>query len=218
LWWQLIVWFVSVTISLFSLFSVQHILRINVYFNTASIKTTFRTITLRCYTDISATKSYSTECGLNTGCVKIYIDSEDMLYRKQTEKGYGYGYKPDYQLPPQYRNNPVLVRGCFVLKVPDRCYTAKNGLSYCWCSTKDLCNSATAHTKIPAPSYVRFMIQYVLTWNCYPQSLQNVLQNGISLDEGNVLVCFQLILSAFFWYTYNSVIHRFFFLHHENIL
>ena len=52
------------------------------------------TLALRCYTDVSATKSNSMECGLNTGCVKIYIDSEDMLYRKQTEKGYGYGYKP----------------------------------------------------------------------------------------------------------------------------
>lgn len=28
---------------------------------------------LRCYTDVAATKSLSVECGLNTGCVKIYI-------------------------------------------------------------------------------------------------------------------------------------------------
>lgn len=52
------------------------------------------TLALRCYTDKEAAKSNSMECGLNTGCVKIYIDSEDMLLRKQTEKGYGYGYKP----------------------------------------------------------------------------------------------------------------------------
>ena len=52
------------------------------------------TVGLRCYTDITASKSNSQECGLNTGCVKIYIDSEDMLYRKQTDMGFGYGYKP----------------------------------------------------------------------------------------------------------------------------
>ncbi len=40
------------------------------------------------------------------------------------------------------QNNPVLMRGCFILAVPDRCYNANNGLSYCWCSTKDLCNAA----------------------------------------------------------------------------
>ena len=45
-------------------------------------------------------------------------------------------------LPPRYQGDPVLLRGCFVLAVPDRCYMAKNGLSYCWCSQKDLCNSA----------------------------------------------------------------------------
>ena len=52
------------------------------------------TLALRCYTDITASKSHSQECGLNTGCVKIYIDSEDMLYKKQTDMGFGYGYKP----------------------------------------------------------------------------------------------------------------------------
>ena len=117
----------------------------------------------------------------------------------------------DYQLQPQYQNNPVVLRGCFVLKVPDRCYSAKNGLSYCWCSTKDLCNSATAHTMFPSQSYVRLMMQYLLTWNCYPQSLQTVPQTDISPDEVNLLVYFQMTLSAFFWYTYNGVIHRFFF-------
>ena len=52
------------------------------------------TLGLRCYTDITASKSNSQECGLNTGCVKIYIDSEDMLSRKQMDMGFGYGYKP----------------------------------------------------------------------------------------------------------------------------
>jgi hypothetical protein len=100
---------------------------------------------LRCYTDIGATKSLSVECGLNTGCVKIYIDSEEMMLRRQAEYGYGYGFPPPEGVPPipkRYMNNPVLRRSCFVLAVPDRCYTANNGISYCWCSQKDLCNDA----------------------------------------------------------------------------
>ena len=116
---------------------------------------------LRCYTDVKATKSQSVECGLNTGCVKIFIDSEEMLYKKQQEYGYVYGYQPgagdpgQITLPERYQGNPVLMRGCFVLAVPDRCYMAKNGLSYCWCSTKDLCNhspptaAATIWTLMP---------------------------------------------------------------------
>ena len=52
------------------------------------------TLALRCYTDIAATKSSSTECGLNTGCVKIYIDSENMLYRTGKGSQFVSGYKP----------------------------------------------------------------------------------------------------------------------------
>lgn len=99
---------------------------------------------LRCYTDVEASKSHSVECGLNTGCVKIYIDTEEMMMRRQAELGYGYGMQPPDGVPPlpeRYMGNPVIRRGCFVLAVPDRCYTANNGLSYCWCSQKDLCNS-----------------------------------------------------------------------------
>jgi len=100
---------------------------------------------LRCYTDVAATKSLSVECGLNTGCVKIYIDTEEMMLKRQSDLGFGYGFTPPEGIPPlpdRYLGNPVLRRGCFVLAVPDRCYTAQNGLSYCWCSQKDLCNSA----------------------------------------------------------------------------
>ena len=198
------------------------------------------TVGLRCYTDITASKSNSQECGLNTGCVKIYIDSEDMLYRKQTDMGFGYGYKPgmtyiivskflciqyndfvvivlftilfisiDYQLPPHFQNNPVIVRGCFVLKVPDRCYTAKNGLSYCWCSTKDLCNSApSAHKMSLVSNYGQSVIQYLLTWSSYSY----IWQNGFTplTIENEIQLGFQLLLSAFFWYAYNNgIIHQF---------
>lgn len=96
---------------------------------------------LRCYTDVGATKTHSTECGISTGCVKIYINSEEMLMRRHSGT---YGLSPSpTDLPPRYQGDPVLFRGCFVLAVPDRCYDADNGLSYCWCSTKDLCNAAT---------------------------------------------------------------------------
>ena len=108
---------------------------------------------LRCYTDIGATKSLSVECGLNTGCVKIYINTEEMMMRRQAEYGYGYGFPPPEGVPPlpdRYLGNPVLRRGCFVLAVPDRCYTAQNGLSYCWCSQKDLCNRAFQGPAAPA--------------------------------------------------------------------
>ena len=123
---------------------------------------------LRCYTDVKGTKSASVECGLNTGCVKIYIDSEEMLYRKQQEYGYGYGYQPgagepgSVSLPDRYLNDPVLLRGCFVLAVPDRCYMAKNGLSYCWCSQKDLCNSAMASRPVSAAAFLGPILMYLL--------------------------------------------------------
>jgi len=93
---------------------------------------------LRCYVDLAVTKSISIECGFSSGCVKIYIDTEEMMLRKQAEEGIN-------TLPERYLGNPVLRRGCFVLAVPDRCYTAKNGISYCWCSGKDLCNSARSN-------------------------------------------------------------------------
>nr|XP_040564205.1 uncharacterized protein LOC121114335 [Lepeophtheirus salmonis]XP_040564206.1 uncharacterized protein LOC121114335 [Lepeophtheirus salmonis] len=102
---------------------------------------------LRCYTDIKATKSMSVECGLNTGCVKIYIDSEEMMMRRQRKFGVPPGADGYPELPLEYQNNPVMLRGCFVLAVPDRCYTAKSGLSYCWCSTKDLCNGGGSPLK-----------------------------------------------------------------------
>ena len=74
---------------------------------------------LRCFTDVKAQKSKAVECGFSSGCVKIFISRA---------------------------NQPIQVirRDCFVLAVPDRCYQATNGLSYCWCSKKDLCNLANS--------------------------------------------------------------------------
>ncbi len=117
----------------------------------------------RCYTDIAASKANSTECGHGTGCIKVYIDSEEYLMRMHHQTrdyypGIGGGGGPSSrrggggvgggggeigrlpQLPPRLRNNPVVLRGCFALQVAaDRCYLARDGYSYCWCD-KDLCN------------------------------------------------------------------------------
>ena len=123
---------------------------------------------LRCYTDTAATKSRSVECGLNTGCVKIYIDTEEMMLRRQAEYGYGYGFPPPEGVPPlpdRYLGNPVLRRGCFVLAVPDRCYTAQNGLSYCWCSQKDLCNSSPSlHQNHPTFQGFQLSLYMAFMW------------------------------------------------------
>ena len=117
---------------------------------------------LRCYTTKDASKTHSVECGLNTGCVKIYIDSEEMLMRRQRMFGYTYGAEMP-TLPEQYTGNPVLMRGCFVLAVPDRCYNADNGLSYCWCSTKDLCNATPSTAKSATTVIVTLVMLSLLT-------------------------------------------------------
>ena len=40
-------------------------------------------------------------------------------------------------VPPS--NNPIFA-GCFLIAAPDVCYDAKDELTYCWCSSGDLCN------------------------------------------------------------------------------
>ena len=134
----------------------------------------------------------------------------------------------DYELPPQYMNDPVLVRGCFVLKVPDRCYTAKNGLSYCWCSTKDLCNSASSLKMNLLSSYGQTLIQSVLSRASFLYSplwwWHNDVHSMKKEDDTTILVdydCYQLFLSAFFWFCYNNgVMHRLFLptILHQNVL
>ena len=49
---------------------------------------------MRCYTDTKVTKSASLECGLPTGCIKIFIDSDMMLYKKQQNYGYVHSNQP----------------------------------------------------------------------------------------------------------------------------
>jgi len=95
--------------------------------------------TIRCYTDLEATQGASMECGMATGCVKIY--------RKALEFD---PYDGKF-IPPEKRGTDIdYFRGCFLISTPDICFDAKDGYSYCWCSTKDLCNSSpTALTSPP---------------------------------------------------------------------
>jgi len=85
---------------------------------------------LRCYTDLEATKANSVECGMNTGCLKIY------------KKARGFDRQNKF-IPPEHRGSDIqLFRGCFLVSVPDTCYDSiSSDLSYCWCSQRDLCNS-----------------------------------------------------------------------------
>merc|ERR1712062_144866 len=96
---------------------------------------------LRCYTDLASTKSASVECGMNTGCVKIYKKPRDTDSRGK--------YIPKHKRGPDVE----VFKGCFIVALRgDICFDSKSGakLTYCWCSQKDLCNSAqTEHLAIP---------------------------------------------------------------------
>eukprot|EP00092_Neocalanus_flemingeri_P081958 GFUD01102491.1.p1 GENE.GFUD01102491.1~~GFUD01102491.1.p1 ORF type:complete len:130 (+),score=30.20 GFUD01102491.1:1-390(+) len=88
-------------------------------------------VSIRCYTDLKKTKSLSTECGLNTACVKILKKSE--------------GFDEQGIFIPLNRRSPeiILFRGCFLVKTQDTCYNSLTiKLSYCWCNNSDLCNSS----------------------------------------------------------------------------
>merc|ERR1712106_913022 len=96
-----------------------------------------RTRAMRCYTDIDATQSNSLECGMATGCVKILKRAFDFDHLGKF-------------IPEHKRGQDVdLFRGCFLISTPDVCYDAKDGYTYCWCSSGDLCNSAHIISQIP---------------------------------------------------------------------
>merc|ERR1719410_1363558 len=86
---------------------------------------------IRCYTDLEATQAASVECGMATGCVKILRKALDFDH---------YGrYIPEHKRGPDVD----LFRGCFLISTPDVCHNARNGLTYCWCSSTDLCNQGS---------------------------------------------------------------------------
>merc|ERR1719481_603484 len=81
---------------------------------------------LRCFTDLKASQENSRDCGVNSGCVKIYKKSPEFdVYTGE--------------FIPEHRRGPdvQLFRGCFLLPIPDTCFTSSTGLSYCWCSKKE---------------------------------------------------------------------------------
>lgn len=88
---------------------------------------------IRCY--INLEESRSLECGMATGCVKIVKRAPE--FDPATGKF----------IPEEKRVASVdLFKGCFLISAPDVCFEAKDGLTYCWCSSSDLCNSAPSLT------------------------------------------------------------------------
>jgi len=68
-----------------------------------------------------------------TGCVKIVKSAKE--FDPSTGKF----------IPEEKRAKSVdLFKGCFLISAPDVCFDAKDGLTYCWCSSNDLCNSVRA--------------------------------------------------------------------------
>ena len=91
-------------------------------------------------------QSLSVECGMSTGCLKIYKKADQfdrdgafIPPHKRTQ---------DLQLfRGEFCPYPCLVpdsdsvAGCFLVSTADTCHdSSNNGLSYCWCSHTDLCN------------------------------------------------------------------------------
>ena len=71
------------------------------------------------------------QCGTASSCVKISRPTNMF-------DSWGHFVPPDERRPPE-----TLFRGCFVLDLKqDICYNARDGLRYCWCSRKDLCNAS----------------------------------------------------------------------------
>ena len=73
------------------------------------------------------------QCGTASSCVKISRPTNMF-------DDWGRFVPRDQRRPPE-----TLFRGCFVLDLKqDICHNARDGLRYCWCSSKDLCNSSTS--------------------------------------------------------------------------
>ena len=58
----------------------------------------------------------------------------------------------------------ILFSGCFLVAVPDSCYdSSHDGLSYCWCSHTDLCNTSP-HNTLYFPALLGSLLLLIL-WN-----------------------------------------------------
>ena len=56
----------------------------------------------------------------------------------------------------------VLKRGCFILRVPDRCFEAEDKLTYCWCMWNDFCNHSNLQYDYPFLMLLLLSIQMIL--------------------------------------------------------
>ena len=56
--------------------------------------------------------------------------------------------------------NTIILPGCFLISTPDVCYDAKDGYTYCWCSSGDLCNGGDCnkHNLTIIITIIMFMI------------------------------------------------------------
>ncbi|XP_023332068.1 uncharacterized protein LOC111704157 [Eurytemora carolleeae] len=86
----------------------------------------------RCYIQPIPDKRFSVECGESSSCIKI------------SQPPYLFNQYGEFLAPDRRPGFSTLFRGCFVIDMHmDLCFTSKDGLEYCWCSSKDLCNDAT---------------------------------------------------------------------------
>lgn len=124
------------------------------FFLTLSLTSVQKSEAIRCYTNLEESKSL--ECGMATGCVKI------------VKKAPEFDPKSGKFIPEEERAKSVdLFKGCFLISAPDVCFNSQHdGLTYCWCSSNDLCNKATASSR---PSFillmtVTFMMMGTVRW------------------------------------------------------
>ena len=61
-------------------------------------------------------------------------------------------------------SSPFPVAGCFLISAPDVCFDAKDDLTYCWCSSNDLCNAAPPRPALfPAPALLLGLLLLALS-------------------------------------------------------
>ena len=116
-------------------------------------------------------QSLSVECGMNTGCLKIFkkaaqFDSYGTFippHRRGEDTQLFRGDSKSFN--KNNKNRLLFSPGCFLVAVPDSCYdSSHDGLSYCWCSHTDLCNFGQS---LQASLYISSLVAlsvYLLLW------------------------------------------------------
>ena len=108
---------------------------------------------------------------MNTGCLKIFkkaaqFDSYGTFippHRRGEDTQLFRGDSKSFN--KNNKNRLLFSPGCFLVAVPDSCYdSSHDGLSYCWCSHTDLCNSGQS---LQASLYISSLVAlsvYLLLW------------------------------------------------------